>query len=1002
MPKVAIFLIVILMSSFFVNHSSAYLGGGDLASPNYFDSDLPNTMTSNILEIPEINNQKTESFKRYLIFGPGISDNISAINNQIYSVNTDNGFFLVGTLEQNIASNLEAQGYTVIPDFLLDLHSTDNEITEISRIGQIVNSDIVNTDFGYTGDGIKVAIIDTGVDFSNPDIQHSLARDKNNHPIMLDADGQGIVLTNATFIANINEDGLLRNFTKQVPENITSTVYKTKKGVFLNIHQGGNGTQLQVYNSFFPQNGPLPVFNGTLDDDMKIGDSNRDYIVSKSGVYHLGVMYQGALAGPFTRLQVIPVLVVDSNESGVYDTIIPDLSTSWEDYTRFDLPRGEKPDYDFDFTDEKPITLGGGNEFLIYDYDDDGKFDFSAGTVGAQVVDIYGVINNKKSLLHDTLKAVNGTLLPPLDPDGEFFGVMTDFVGHGTSSAASITSKGIQEYDIYNNTNKYSIKGVAPDAKIVPVKALWFGDSVYASLWAAGFDNNDNKWEFRGIPRVDVMSNSWGISNFPSLNSAPGLDLLSLIQSVLVTPNSLDPNYPGVVIVSSAGNSGHGYGTIGLPNAAPFGKSVGATTNNVFVGYGPFQDQPRFGNTTDHANHVVDFSSRGPGVIGDPKPELMSIGAHSFTPAQVTKLEKDSKGEPFSMFGGTSMAAPLVSGAAALLIQSLQENSEDYDPFRVKNILISTATDIQNDPFTQGAGLVNAKNAVKFVNKENGFFIVHNDASYSNLKKILDVPITTINSTAFGIDRFLLPSKNFPQTTWFGGHLLPGERSSATFTVENPSSEPLEVSIVPEKMELIKKNVINGETILQQQDPILNKSGTYAPNYIRLSDIKDHVDLATYFDNTKPVPEDASLMILNVNFPFDNFMNKTDDTFANDIKISSLYLYDWADNNNDTKVSSDELSLVNRAGSWGTVQEMRVSDPNSKFEETPLVGIYPVPSRYSYWLGETPQNSTSMDYNLSASYYKKDRWNTIWLDNGLLEVPPLQLIKGYSNHSSSI
>ncbi|KKK60761.1 hypothetical protein LCGC14_3021100, partial [marine sediment metagenome] len=64
-------------------------------------------------------------------------------------------------------------------------------------------------------------------------------------------------------------------------------------------------------------------------------------------------------------------------------------------------------------------------------------------------------------------------------------------------------------------------------------------------------------------------------------------------------------------------------------------------TNNVFVGYGPFKDQPRFGNTTDHRNNVVDFSSRGPGFIGDPKPDLMSIGAYSFTPTAVTKLKKD-------------------------------------------------------------------------------------------------------------------------------------------------------------------------------------------------------------------------------------------------------------------------------------------------------------------------------------------------------------------------
>ena len=74
-------------------------------------------------------------------------------------------------------------------------------------------------------------------------------------------------------------------------------------------------------------------------------------------------MYQGALQGPFTRVQVVPVLVVDSAESGVYDTIIPDMSTSWEDYTRFDLPTGEKPNYDFDFTDETPIKLEVGMNF---------------------------------------------------------------------------------------------------------------------------------------------------------------------------------------------------------------------------------------------------------------------------------------------------------------------------------------------------------------------------------------------------------------------------------------------------------------------------------------------------------------------------------------------------------------------------------------------------------------------------------------------------------------
>lgn len=129
-------------------------------------------------------------------------------------------------------------------------------------------------------------------------------------------------------------------------------------------------------------------------------------------------------------------------------------------------------------------------------------------------------------------------------------------------------------------------------------------------------------------------------------------------------------------------------------------------------------------------------------------------------------------------------------------------------------------------------------------------------------------------------------------------------------------------------------------------------------------------------------------MILNVNFLFDTFMNETSDVYADDVKISSLYIYDWLDNNNDTKITSDELSLVNRAGSWGTVQELRVTDPNEKFEGTPLVGIYPVPTRFSYWLGDTKMNSTSMDYTLSASYYQKEKWSVLWPESQTITVPP--------------
>ncbi|MFB5624744.1 MAG: S8 family serine peptidase, partial [Nitrosopumilus sp.] len=529
------------------------------------------------------------------------------------------------------------------------------------------------------------------------------------------------------------------------------------------------------------------------------------------------------------------------------------------------------------------------------------------------------------------------------------------------------------------------IQGVAPGAKIIPVKALWFGDTVYSWLWAAGFDNKDNQWIFEGKPKADIISNSWGVSNFPSLLSGPGLDILSLILSVLVVPQSLDDNYPGVTIVTSAGNSGHGYGTLGLPNSSPYGISVGATTNNVFVGYGPFKDQPRFGNTTEHRNNVVDFSSRGPGIIGDPKPDLMSIGAYSFTPSTVSKVKKDPSQNAFSLFGGTSMAAPIVSGSAAVLMQSMKENLQNYDPLRIKNILMSTATDLYNDPLTQGSGLVNVYDAVQFVIGDDDVYIVYNDASYSNIKEILDVPLDSINSSSFGIDDFNLIGKKLPHTSWFAGRLLPGDRSSTVFTIENPSDNTLDITITPQTLKLIKKTKFNETTSVQLQDSIVNKSGTYIPNYYRLIDAKEHLTLSSYFDKTNPIPEDATLMILNVNFPFDDFMNKTDLIYGNDLKISSLYMYDWKDKNNNTKIDTDEISMVNRGGSWGTVQEVRVSEPNLN---TPVVGIYPVPTRHSYWLGDTQKNSTSMDFTLTTNFYKKDNWDLIWLDNKRIQIPP--------------
>ena len=386
---------------------------------------------------------------------------------------------------------------------------------------------------------------------------------------------------------------------------------------------------------------------------------------------------------------------------------------------------------------------------------------------------------------------------------------------------------------------------------------------------------------------------------------------------------------------------------------------------------------------------MVDFSSRGPGIIGDVRPDMVSVGAYGFVPRSMMGASQNADTrDPFTLFGGTSMAGPAIAGAAAVVMSEMTENHMDYDPFVIKNILMSTARDMGNDPFVQGAGLADAGAALKFVHKEDGIFVVHNDDSYQNIRGMLRPAISSSNITDTGIGKFDLPDRDMPMTAWFAGHLQPGSRTTATFTIENPGPGAVDVSISPQKMSLVSHASLNGTTVPQQQDPVLNDTGAYIPNYVRLADVRPDEGLADLFGDGRTIPADASLLVLSVNFAFSDFMNMSADVYADDIGIASLYLYDWVDRDGDQEITSDELLLVTRGGSWGTVQEIRVSDPADKFEGVPMAGIYPVPLRYSYWVGPNGANATALDYTVSASYYAREKWEDVWPAQPSVSVPP--------------
>jgi subtilisin family serine protease len=154
----------------------------------------------------------------------------------------------------------------------------------------------------------------------------------------------------------------------------------------------------------------------------------------------------------------------------------------------------------------------------------------------------------------------------------------------------------------------------------------------------------------------------------------------------------------GVVVVAAAGNDGQAtYAT--AEGAQPGFRTVAITDPGNAESVITVGATHRF---APHTYGVSYFSSRGPTGDGRPKPDLVAPGEKIWAPVP---------GPDFKAKDGTSQAAAHVSGAAAMLMSRNQELIGQTQ--RIKEALMSSATDLGRERYFQGAGVVDVLRAMQ-------------------------------------------------------------------------------------------------------------------------------------------------------------------------------------------------------------------------------------------------------------------------------------------------
>lgn len=265
---------------------------------------------------------------------------------------------------------------------------------------------------------------------------------------------------------------------------------------------------------------------------------------------------------------------------------------------------------------------------------------------------------------------------------------------HGTHVAGIIGASKAAATKVCGESEDFA-DGMCPDITLYDFRVLApdLRDTEFAIIAALQFirylNDRDNFFTIHGVNLS--LSIPHDVRNFACGRTPICIESERMVES-------------GVVVVAAAGN--HGYKSFetkegSFDSYAAFSITDPGNADSVITVGATHRFWP-------HTYGVSFFSSRGPTGDGRIKPDLVAPGERIRAPVYV----KDSKDE-WGDLDGTSMSAPHVSGAAAMLMARYSELIGQ--PRRIKKILCETATDLGRERSFQGHGMLDVLRAFQSI-----------------------------------------------------------------------------------------------------------------------------------------------------------------------------------------------------------------------------------------------------------------------------------------------